>query len=340
MKPMNYVSTLILLLIMPFVFATNTQEQTFIHNKKAQKFIDVMVSQHQFDREYLVKLFSETKPDHNVLKAISSPYEEKPWYVYKRHFLTQQRVDQGLIYWKNNEALLAKAEKHYGVPQALIVALVGVESNYGAHKGDFPVFSSLATLAFNYPKRSKFFTKELSQYLLVTRQKKIDPLSLKGSYAGAIGQPQFMPSSFRAYAVDFQKDGTIDLMENNADVIGSIANYLARNGWKRGQPIADIATVKGQGYEKIAMRKLAKPRYTLKQLERYGVSTKASDAKTQRATLFEYDTESKPQFWLGYYNFYVIMRYNRSPLYALAVYQLSQDIIAAKKSKANPKVHT
>jgi len=289
------------------------------------EFINSMVSKHQFHPEELKQLFSQTRFHQKIIDAITRPAESKPWHEYRPIFLTDKRIHRGVEFWNKNQALLEQAEQAYGVPPEIITAIIGVETFYGRHKGGYRVIDSLATLGFDYPKRGKFFRSELEQFLLMTREEKMDPLSVMGSYAGAMGQPQFISSSFRSYAIDFDKDGQRDLWHNTADVIGSVANYFKRHGWLRGEPVVSKARVNGS-HIKTLVDKGIKPHSSIKQLQQQGVTPDTPLPQDSLAALIELEQKNSREYWLGMKNFYVITRYNHSPLYAMAVYQLGQEI--------------
>ena len=289
-----------------------------------------MVQKHQFDRNTLRELFSRISTRADIIKAISNPAEAKPWYQYRPIFLKRNRIDGGVDFWNQHHRLLSRAEQEYGVPAEIIVAIIGVETRYGTYKGKYQVMESLATLAFDYPKRAKFFRSELEQYLLLAREEEIDPLSIKGSYAGAMGGPQFISSSYRRYAVDFDGDGKRDLWESTADIIGSVANYFSVHGWKTGEPITTPANVTGKQYQQLPGVKKWQW-HELNKLGAMGIApTESNYTEQQQAVLIELEGRYKPEFWLGFKNFYVITRYNHSALYAMAVYQLSQEILTQR----------
>jgi len=217
------------------------------------------------------------------------------------------------------------------------VAIIGIETSYGKKTGDFLIIQSLATLAFDYPRRSAFFREELAHFLLLAKEGALDANTTKGSFAGAIGIPQFMPSSYRRFAVDFKKKGKRDLLHDVGDVIGSIANYLNLHGWQRNGPIANKATVSGKAYQTIAKNKVTKPHLTMQQLARYSIKLQKPQAlrdKTQKANLMVLErSKDFKEYWIGFQNFYVITRYNHSIHYAMAVYHLSQHIHTLQQGK-------
>ena len=290
-----------------------------------QQFINRMVTQYNFDQKYLTKLFNHTELSQDVINKINHPYEKKPWYIYKQNFLTQKRIDDGVKYWIKHWNALAYAQKEYGVPANIIVAIVGVETLYGETELKYPVLNSLATLSFAYPKRSRFFTQELEEYLLLTRELDLNPASVKGSYAGALGLPQFMPSNYRRFAVSYQNKNTKDLLHDTDDVIVSIANFLNYFGWEENGLIAIPAKVKGNKYEKLLSNSL-KPKLTIAQLRKYNVKPIKRINPRQRAVLFELEDADIYEYWLGFDNFSVLSNYNNDKQYILTVYLLAEKI--------------
>ncbi|MFC1772232.1 lytic murein transglycosylase B [Pseudomonadota bacterium] len=307
----------------------------FQDNADVSVFIDEMVDKHKFKREELVLLFDQASKRDDILEAISRPAEKtKPWHEYRKIFLTPSRIEGGTEFWKDNAAILQRAADAFGVEPAIIVAIIGVETRYGSNTGSYRVIDSLSTLAFEYPPRSKFFRSELEQFLLLAREEDVDRSSAKGSYAGAMGYGQFIPSSYRAYAVDFSKDGKRDLWNNLDDIIGSVANYFSRHGWVRGAPVAAIINSGSplahfQVSENLNPGETKAGDYTAK-----GVTTKPALPADMPVSLLKLEQEDAPEFWLTGKNFYVITRYNRSPLYAMAVYQLSEAIRDAYQKTA------
>ena len=316
-------SLLTLLLTANGAIAANSD---FTQRAEVQQFIEKMVNKHQFEREPLTQLLNEAKHSDAVIKAITRPYEAKPWHKYRPIFVTDKRIKRGLQFWQENNDTLLRAEKKYGVPPEIITAIIGVESFYGVHKGSYRLLDSLTTLGFDYPRRGKFFRSELEHYLLMTREEAIDPRSVKGSYAGAMGKPQFISSSYREYAVDFSGDGKRDLWENTDDAIGSVANYFRRHGWKHGAPIASKANVSGSDYKKL-IKKSLKPKQTLAHITAQGVTLDQAELNTiagsTKATLIELKGEKNNEHWVTYRNFYAISRYNHSALYSMAIFQIA-----------------
>lgn len=298
----------------------------FTQRQDVQNFINHMVKDHKFDRKELIAVMSDVQLQPQIIESMDKPFEKKSWDVYKQLFLTPERVQAGMEFWRTNQAALDKAEKQYGVPANIIVAIIGVETLYGKHQGTYRVLDALSTLAFNYPKRSPFFTKELGEYLLLCREHQVPPTQYLGSYAGAMGKPQFMPSSYRNYAAAFSPNTKIDLMNDDNAVIASVANYFHKHGWKWNQGIAQPAQVEGLNYKKInTTYKTAV--YRVQQLEAAGIKPLTAAANTPtKVGLIELTTQTGQEFWLAYPNFYVITRYNASPQYAMAVYLFSQQL--------------
>ena len=302
--------------------------------EELETFITRMNSDHQFDKDKLSSLFQSVEIKDSILKAISSPAEGIPWYKYRKIFLTDKRINGGVKFWQDNEQALTSVQEQYGVPPEIIVAIIGVETFYGGNTGSYRVIDALSTLGFAYPKRSKFFTSELENFLLLCRDEKMDPLQPVGSYAGAMGIPQFMPSSFRAYAADYDGDGRHDIWNNNGDVIASVGNYFVKHHWQPGQPVAYPVNVTGKAF-KSALTKGLKPDITVEKLKSLNVEPEESLDQTKKVKLLSFETKKGHDYWIGLKNFYVITRYNHSPLYAMAVYQLSQEILDKKMQIAN-----
>ncbi len=285
-----------------------------------------MVQKHGFNKKELTQVMADVKLQPQIIESMNKPYEKKSWDVYKQLFLTPERVQGGIAFWMANREALEKAEKKYKVPANIIVAILGVETIYGKNQGNYRVLDALSTLAFNYPKRSKFFTKELGEYLLLCREHKVSPMQYMGSYAGAMGKPQFMPSSYRYYAVDFTGNPKKDLMNDNEAVIASVANYFHKHGWKMNQGIAQPAKIEGNHYKKINTN-YKSAAYHWQQLQAAGIKPlTASLHSPAKVGLIEFNTPKGAEYWLAYPNFYVITRYNTSPQYAMVVYLLSQQL--------------
>lgn len=303
-------------------------------------FIQKMVTQHAFNEAEVTQLLNNAVIKDNILQTISKPAENVlPWFKYKNIFLSKQRIDEGLQFWKDNQAILEKAQRLYGVPPEIIVSIIGVETFYGKQKGSHRVLDALVTLAFNYPPRSAFFSSELEAFLLMTREENLDPTKIVGSYAGAMGMPQFIASSYRRFAVDFSRKGKRDLINNTEDAIGSVANYFAQSGWKPQEPVIFPVTHAGpENYIATLETHRRNPelKYTLGALTQRGIQLASMAAhlspETPVAVIALEETQG-PTYWLGLNNFYVITRYNHSNHYAMAVYELSQKIKALKEKE-------
>lgn len=291
---------LALLLLAASALVQAQSPQPYGERAEVKGFIRGMVERHGFVEAELNELFARVYRVDPVLQAIATPAEVMKWPDYRALFLTSRRIAGGLEFWKKHEALLARAERRYGVPAEVIVAIIGVETFYGRQSGRWKVVEALATLAFDYPPRATYFRGELENYLLVAREGGLDVFGVRGSYAGAIGIPQFMPGSLRRYAVDFDGDGKIDLARNNADAIGSVANYLRAHGWQSGAAVQGPAAAAGEPAE---------------------------------GRVIDLGSEKRQ----GLPNFLVIMRYNRSPLYAAAVADLSEEL---KKNRGRTPIST
>ncbi len=294
------------------------------------EFVAEMTRDYGFAGEQLTGLFADVERKQAIIDAISRPAEKvKPWKDYRPIFITDKRISQGVEFWKQHEATLARAETEYGVPPQVIVAIIGVETSYGGNTGSYRVMDALSTLAFDYPPRAPFFRKELREFLMLTREEQVDPLGLKGSYAGAMGLPQFMPSSFRAYAVDFDNDGHINIWTNPVDAIGSVASYFKRHGWQPGQPVVSAASVEGAQAEQGLTVGLD-PVKTAAELRGLGWTSADPLNDELPVTAFRLEGAEGDEYWLGLPNFFVITRYNRSVMYAMAVNQLAELVVDAR----------
>ena len=290
-----------------------------------EAFIAEMGQRHGFSVRQLTRLFARARVRPEIIQAMERPKEALPWHEYRKLFLTEERARDGAAFWQRHARLLGRAQAEYGVPPEIIVAILGVETQYGRNRGGYPALDALTTLTLHYPPRAAFFRGELEQYLLLTRELKLDAARLQGSYAGALGMPQFIPSSWRRYAVDFDGDRRADLLGSTADIIGSVANFLKVHGWMTGAPVSDAAHTEGTLY--VWLEKLgAKPSLPLRQFVRHGVSPPQHRDPELPAALIVLEGESGPLARIGYNNFYVITRYNRSQRYAMAVQELGDMI--------------
>jgi membrane-bound lytic murein transglycosylase B len=292
-------------------------------------FVDSLVADEHFERRALMRLFAQVQEQPSALRAMTQPISQPPkWYEYAPRLVNDERAAQGARFWRNNEAALAQAEKDFGVPPEIVVAIIGVETFYGRVAGNYRVIDALTTLAFDYPRRAEFFRKELREFLLLCREQKLSPLGPKGSYAGAMGLPQFMPATFRNYAIDYNQDGTVDIWRDTGDTIGSVANFLQWHGWKPGGAVMTPARLERTDVLELVDGGLT-PRRSLADWRADGVAppegaTGIADDSTAALILLE--EASGDTWWLGFENFYVLTRYNRSRLYASAVWNLAQRI--------------
>jgi len=299
----------------------------YADREDVQAFIADMQSRHGLDAERLNALFGKARPIPFVLKAIAPPADPKirSWQTYRARFIESKRTAAGLAFWHRHAATLAKAEALTGVPAEIIVSIIGIETFYGKHLGRFDTFAALATLAFDYPPRADLFRRELEALLLLARDEDRAPDSYRSSYAGAIGLPQFLPSSIRSYAIDFDGNGRIDLAASPADAIGSVANFLKEHGWETNGPIAMKVGADGTASQPLIAEGIL-PQRRPADMAAFGVDIPA-DAPDAHAALIDLVTPDAPtEYWLGYQNFYVITRYNRSSFYAMAVFQFAQTL--------------
>ena len=293
-------------------------------------YIRGLESEHGFDRYWLTGVFATASKNAKVLERISKPAEKAlAWHEYRRIFLTDKRIEGGVAFWARNAGLLDRAAARFGVRPAVVVAILGVETFYGRIKGDYPVMDALATLAFDYPRRAKFFKGELTQFLLLTREEGGDPFAYTGSYAGAMGYGQFIPSSYRAFAVDFDGDGQRDIWGNLPDAVGSVANYFARHGWRGDQPVALVVRLADPAAEALVGTGLTLA-HTVAALRAGGVVGAEQLPGEAKAALYRMETETGVEHWLALHDFHVITRYNRSAMYALAVHQLAEAVAARR----------
>ena len=290
-------------------------------------FEERMVQAHGFAREELRQMLAQARYRPEILEAIQRPWEAKPWPAYRALFVTEERVAGGVDFLHAHRETLARAAREYGVPPEILVAILGVETNYGTTMGRHGVLDALATLAFCYPKRADFFARELEEWLLLGREEPLVWSNLTGSYAGAMGMAQFIPSSYRRYALDFDGDGRRDLWHSPADAIGSIAHYLSRHGWQPGRPVAErvLLSRPWPANLRVAEKNPENPTLGTEILTSIGISPPAGSGENERFSLLRLEAPQE-EFWLGTMNFYVITRYNRSNLYAMAVFQLSREI--------------
>lgn len=299
------------------------------YRAEADVFTREMVERHGFDSVELQGVLADARYSQAVVDAMDRPYEAEPWRDYRALFITPERIAGGVAFWRENAELLARAEADLGISPRIIVAIIGVETNYGANVGKHRVIDALTTLGFAYPRRADFFRRELEAFLLLSREEQLDPARAVGSYAGAMGKPQFIASSYRNYSVDFDGDGRRDLLDSNADVIGSVANYLKQHGWRPGEPVAFAAELRAEVPAGITVieKTPGQPDTTAGALRAAGVDWPEPLDAAVPASLIRLDGV-EDEYWVGLENFYAITRYNHSNLYAMAVFQLGEAIRA------------
>jgi membrane-bound lytic murein transglycosylase B len=311
------------LLLPTVVSAVEIKFGDYSNRADVNAFVEKFARNSEYSEEELVALFSGVKKQAHLFDLLNRPAEkELEWYQYRPIFIKQKRIDLGVKFWRDNQQLLSEVSVKTGVPEQIIVAIVGVETYYGIYKGKDPVLDSLVTLAFDYPKRASFFTRELEQFLLLVKEQNLNAGELKGSYAGAMGMPQFIASSYRSYAVDFDGDGQVNLFDSIADITASVANYFVKHGWRAKEAVAGPLTVQ----EINSLEKLmpgVKPSYKWSDLAQSGLQSKVEIAPDTVVALVRLEQKNHSEYWVGMKNFYVITRYNHSELYAMAVYQLS-----------------
>jgi membrane-bound lytic murein transglycosylase B len=305
----------------------------FTGNPRMESFVSMMADTQSVDPEELRGILEQAKKKQSILRAMETPAEVKPWWAYKPILVNARNIQEGRAFLKRHVRALNRAESVYGVPGALITAILGVETGYGKNMGTFRVLDSLATLAFDYPRRADFFTNELKEFFLMAKEYGLPPLSLKGSYAGAMGYPQFMPSSFRRYAVDFDKDGKKDIWNSVEDAIGSVGHYLASFGYNPMQPVC-LRAVPGPSESALKDKVLAngvEPAFSLVVLKEAGFEFQHDglDASTAGG-VFSLEGFDGPEYWVALPNFWVITKYNKSRLYAMAVLELARNIQGTK----------
>jgi len=315
----------LLILLLPLVAGPCAQALD-VADPEIASFIDSMVSDHAYDRGTLESVLQQARSQDTILEAIARPAERtKEWHEYRDIFVTSARVKAGADFWREHSEDLQRISEQTGVGVEILVGIIGVETYFGQITGNYRVLDALATLAFGYPPRASFFRGELEQFLLLVREEGMDPVDATGSYAGAMGRPQFMPSSYRAYAVDSSDDGKRDIWSDWADVIGSVANYFVRHGWRSNNQVVTQANLSPQ-WSGDPPENVLRPEETVTSLSHQGVlfaTDLPGDDKSQLLTL---EGADGAEYWVGFHNFFVITRYNRSVMYALAVHQLGQEI--------------
>lgn len=350
---LKYLKYLLLTFIFT-IFTTQAQDnidyQSFSTNESVINFVDELVEKYpqlfqesaensnRLNKNSLLNAFSKITKNNKVIRYVNPPKQSKivasrSWKKYRKRFINSQNIQNGLKFWRKNKSWFDLAEQTYGVPAEIILGIIGVETRYGTVMGNFSIFESLASLAFYSPRRAEFFKKELEEFILLCQENNLDLLSQKGSYAGAIGIGQFMPSSIHKYAVDFDKDGKIDLINSQADAIGSVASFLNKHGWQNGQPVAFPINLNGH-LPQSWLDYGVEPKINVNDLKQLGMQTLApDDSVVALVDLVDFDSKgnSADEYWVGLRNFYTITRYNRSYFYAMSVFQLGESIKAANK---------
>ena len=338
-KPLRYWLVLSLLLAgcahrpivtPPHRFPAPAAVSSYAARPAVKQFIDQVVQKDDFDRAWVEQAFAGAQYRQSVIDAITKPFEAKPWYEYEPIFVNDARISAGVAFWDQQQEILQKAETQYGVPADMLVAIVGIESYYGRQHGGYPVMDALTTLSFDYPPRAAFFQGELEQFLLMCREQSLDPSKPTGSYAGAMGTPQFMPDSYRQYAVDFDGDGKRDIWNDWPDILGSVANYFHEHGWMKDELIAVPAAVKLGSDPPTPLTPT-----TAGALRKAGVVMSDGVADDAEAVLVELQGQDETLYWVGLHNFRVITQYNRSPLYAMAALQLATAIAQRRAEEAH-----
>lgn len=308
------------------LFVTSAVRADYTDNAEVKDFVDTMVTKYAFDKDWLNSKLAQAEKKDSIIEAMSRPAEKVlEWEGYRKIFITEDRIAKGKEFLTEYKSTFDRMEKQFGVPREIVAAIIGVETRYGRHKGNYRVIDALATLAFDYPPRSKFFRSEFENYFLLTREQGFDPIELKGSYAGAMGYGQFIPSSYRNFAIDFDGDGIADILSNPVDAIGSVANYFIKHKWTSGEPVAAQVSVKGDAWQPLIQKSLKHDKTVADFTSNGVVLQEKYDAKAS-ARLMALNGENGVEYWLTLRNFYTITRYNHSEMYALAVFQLSQAI--------------
>lgn len=298
----------------------------YAEREDVRAYLDSIASRHGFDRDWLTSVIADASHQESIIAAISRPAERAlAWHEYRNIFVTERRIAEGVLFWDANQAALDAAAERYNVPPHIVVAIIGVETNYGGNTGSYRVLDALTTLGFDYPRRAEFFRGQLTEFLLLVREEGMDAGALKGSYAGAMGLGQFIPSSYRTFAVDFDDDGTRDIWNNRTDAIGSVANYFSEHRWK-GAPVIAFQVDSPPANAAELVDSGLKPTRTAGDLRTLGIAVPAEVSDEEPASLHHFEAADGVQYWVGLGDFYVITRYNHSRMYALAVFELAEAI--------------
>lgn len=316
-------------------FASPSHAGPYSETPESRDFVREMSERYGFEAERVSAILADAQRRDSILEAISRPAEKTlEWYEYRRIFMREERIEQGVGFLRKHQEAFDRAEREYGVPASIVAAIIGVETWYGTYKGKYRVLDALATLAFDYPPRSRFFRSELVQYLLMTREQGFDPMALTGSYAGAMGYGQFISSSYRHYALDFDGDDVADILTNPVDAIGSVANYFHAHRWQNGEPVAEQVSDSLPKNSPLLTGEL-KPTLMVNDYQQAGINPKTDVPGDAKARAIHLLGEEGSELWLTYHNFYVITRYNHSHLYAMAVHQLAGALEERMRPLAN-----
>lgn len=317
---------LVIALVTGIALWSSAAQGDYSARPEVAEYLDGLVAEHGFDRTWLEEVFSGATKSDSVIDSISRPAEKVlAWHEYRAIFLTDNRINGGITFWKENAKAIADAERRFGVAGEVVVAIIGVETLYGRYLGKHRVIDALATLAFDYPRRAAFFKRELTEFLLLVREEGKDPFAPMGSYAGAMGYGQFISSSYRNFAIDFDGDGKRDIWTNRTDAVGSVANYLARHRWRGHGPAVVRVDVADAGVLELVQTDLDL-KHTVGEFRKRGASIGAGLDDMSKAALFAMEADQGTEYWLGLNDFHVITRYNRSAMYALTVLQLSHEL--------------
>jgi len=316
-------------------FASPSHAGPYSETPESRDFVREMSERYGFEAERVSAILADAQRRDSILEAISRPAEKTlEWYEYRRIFMREERIEQGVGFLRKHQEAFDRAEREYGVPASIVAAIIGVETWYGTYKGKYRVLDALATLAFDYPPRSRFFRSELVQYLLMTREQGFDPMALTGSYAGAMGYGQFISSSYRHYALDFDGDDVADILTNPVDAIGSVANYFHAHRWQNGEPVAEQVSDSLPKNSPLLTGEL-QPTLMVNDYRQAGINPKTDVPGDAKARAIHLLGEEGSELWLTYHNFYVITRYNHSHLYAMAVHQLAGALEERMRPLAN-----
>lgn len=297
-----------------------------------EAFAERIVAKHRLDPDWVTAVLLDARPQPSASRALATPGTSRPWHVFRASHVDRVRIAAGVRFWNEHDATLVRVRETYGVPEAIVVAIVGIETVFGRVTGNYRVLDALATLGFGTSDRIAFFQSELEEFLLLARDGAFDPLAVRGSYAGAMGWPQFMPSSWRRFAQDFDGDGRVDLWGSVPDIVASVGNYFRGNGWQTGADVVLRAEVADTARAAPLVAAGVRPGFSAPQIEAAGVTPERALRPEEQAALLAFQGEAGMEYWLALNNFHVITRYNRSQNYALAVWQLAGAIDEARRA--------